>query len=90
LLATDSAFIDGLYQNLLNRPAEVEGLCRWILLLLAGISRQQVATALWQSAERRAIEVDQFYATFLGGVLLTPGDARFGSTPSWEGPVRRM
>jgi hypothetical protein len=80
LLATDSAFIDGLYQNLLNRPAEVEGLSRWILSLLAGFSRQQVATAFWQSAEHRTIEVDQFYATFLGRAADAGGRALWVAT----------
>jgi uncharacterized protein (DUF2141 family) len=66
LLAADSAFVAGLYQNLLNRPADGAGLGQWVQLLLAGITREQAATAFWQSSEHRGVEVDQFYATFLG------------------------
>jgi hypothetical protein len=65
LLAADSAFVGGLYQNLLNRAVDSAGLVYWDQLLLAGVSRQQVAMAIWQSPEHRGVEVDQFYATYL-------------------------
>ena len=70
LLVADSAFIGGLYQNLLNRTVDRAGLAHWIQLLLAGVSRQQVAMAIWQSPEHRGVEVDQFYTTYLGAVRM--------------------
>src|SRR5262249_4879770 len=66
LLAADDAFIAALYDDLLNRPVDSQGLVHWVQLLLAGVSRQQVAMAIWQSPEHRGLEVDQFYTTFLG------------------------
>jgi hypothetical protein len=71
VLAADSAFVDRLYRNLLNRAADAGGLSQWVQALLAGVTRQQVATGIWQSAEHRGTEVDQFYTTFLG----RPADA---------------
>jgi uncharacterized protein (DUF2141 family) len=66
LLAADSAYIGALYETLLNRPVDQAGLTHWLDMLLAGMTREQVATAIWQSPEHRSIEVDQFYTTFLG------------------------
>jgi hypothetical protein len=66
LLPADTAYIGALYQSLLNRPPDSSGLSHWLQLLLAGFSRQQLATAIWQSPEHRGLEVDQYYTTFLG------------------------
>lgn len=66
VLTTNTAFVDSLYRNMLNRSVDTTGLAHWMQLLLAGVSRQQVATSIWQSAEHRGVEVDQFYTTFLG------------------------
>jgi hypothetical protein len=65
-LTADTAYIGALYQSLLNRPVDSGGLSHWLQMLLAGVSRQQLATAIWQSPEHRGVEVDQFYVTFLG------------------------
>jgi hypothetical protein len=66
MLAADSALVGRLYQTLLNRPVDSAGLVHWTELLLAGVSRLQIATAFWQSPEHRGVEVDQYYATYLG------------------------
>jgi hypothetical protein len=60
-----AAFVEWVYQNLLNRMADSDGLAHWVQLLQAGFSRQDVATAIWQSPEHRGLEVDHFYATIL-------------------------
>lgn len=51
---------------MLNRPPDPSGLAFWVAQIQAGVSRAQVATAFWQSAEHRGIEVDSFYQTILG------------------------
>jgi hypothetical protein len=66
LLAADSAYIGALYQSLLNRSVDDMGLAHWLQMLLADLTRGQVAMAIWQSPEHRGVEVDQFYTTFLG------------------------
>jgi hypothetical protein len=58
-------FVNGLYQDLLGRAPDVAGLDLWTRMLFMGVSRQQVASDFWQSAEHRGREVDAFYQTFL-------------------------
>jgi Domain of unknown function (DUF4214) len=64
-LLAQATFVNGLYHTLLNRQADSAGLTNWVIALHNGVSRQQVVLAIWDSAEHRGIEVDQFYATFL-------------------------
>jgi hypothetical protein len=59
------AYVGGLYQAILNRAPDAAGMANFTSLLLAGISRQQVSTMIWDSPEHRAIEVNQFYVSFL-------------------------
>jgi hypothetical protein len=66
LLEQDSAYIGALYQSLLGRSVDEAGLAHWLQMLLAGVTPEQVATAIWQSPEHRGVEVDQFYTTYLG------------------------
>jgi hypothetical protein len=66
LLTSNSAYIGALYQSLLDRSVDAAGLGQWLQLLLAGVSREQVAMAIWQSPEHRGVEVDQFYTNILG------------------------
>jgi subtilisin family serine protease len=60
-----TAFVEELYQDLLGRAPEPGALNGWVNSLLQGYSRQQVAQAIWNSAEHRGREVDQFYLTYL-------------------------
>jgi Domain of unknown function (DUF4214) len=48
-----------------------------VQLLLAGIPRQVLAAAIWQSPEHRAFEVNQYYLTFLGRPADAAGEAIF-------------
>jgi protocatechuate 3,4-dioxygenase beta subunit len=59
------AYVGGLYESLLGRAPDATGMANFTTLLLAGTSRQQVATMLWDSPEHRGLEVDQFYVTYL-------------------------
>ena len=49
----------------------------WVLKLIAGTSRQEVATAFWESPEHRALEVTQFYQTYLQRSPDGPGETAF-------------
>jgi protocatechuate 3,4-dioxygenase beta subunit len=64
-LVAEATYVNGLYHTLLGRGADSTGLTNWVIALQNGVSRQEVATAIWDSAEHRGIEVDQFYAAFL-------------------------
>jgi endoglucanase Acf2 len=61
----DEAFVEGLYQSVLGRPADAAGLQAWQAALAAGMPRAEVARRFWQSPEHRGLEVDQFYAAYL-------------------------
>src|SRR5262249_50340551 len=54
-----------LYATLLTRPAANTDLVYWVGLLHGGVTRQQVVQDIWESAEHRAVQVDQVYATYL-------------------------
>src|SRR5262249_32236552 len=58
-------FIAGLYGALLGRPPDVTGQANLADLLHDGIPARQAARAVWQSAEHRGRQVDQYYLTFL-------------------------
>jgi subtilisin family serine protease len=61
----DDSFVQGLYQNLLGRTASASEIGSWASCLHMGVSRSQVAQAIWASAEHRGREVDQYFATYL-------------------------
>ncbi len=58
-------FVDGLYRNLLNRPADLAGFSTWVPQLQRGVTRAQVVHQIWISAEHRGVQVDRLYLTFL-------------------------
>lgn len=62
---TQVIFVDGLYRNLLNRPADLTGFSTWVPRLLNGTSRAQIVHSIWISAEHRGVQVDRLYQTFL-------------------------
>jgi Domain of unknown function (DUF4214)/SdrD B-like domain/Aspartyl protease len=66
-----SAYVAGLYGTLLDRAPDNAGLNSWLAGLYQGVSRDQVADAIWQSAEHRGLEVDRYYAVYLN----RPADA---------------
>src|SRR5262249_52284344 len=58
-------FVGALYHAVLGRAPDAAGLAFWAARLQAGATRQQIAQGVWESAEHRGLEVDQFYATYL-------------------------
>ena len=63
---TDAAFVNRLYQSLLGRAAEPQGLASWVARLQAGESRQQVALDLEATPEALQTEVARWYQADLG------------------------
>jgi hypothetical protein len=67
--SAESAFVHGLYINLLKREPDENGLAYWTGRLAAGANsptaREEVAAGLWESPEHRGLQVDHYYATFL-------------------------
>jgi hypothetical protein len=60
-------FVRALYQQVLHRPADTNGLNDWVNRLQSGqFTREQVAALFLTSTERYTIVVAQFYQTFLG------------------------
>ncbi|REK09098.1 MAG: DUF4214 domain-containing protein [Planctomycetota bacterium] len=67
LLVDDESadFVRNLYEDILDREAEQEGLLVWLNLLNNGGTRGDVVRGLWQSREHRGMQVDSYYQTFL-------------------------
>jgi hypothetical protein len=61
-----TAVVAQLYGNLLDRAPDAAGLSHWVLQLRTGMPQEEVAAAVWQSAEHRTLEVESYYETFLG------------------------
>jgi uncharacterized protein DUF4214 len=64
-MAGNIAYVNALYNQVLGRVADVDGVNYWVYQLDLGTSRQQVADAIWESAEHRSLQVEQFYENFL-------------------------
>ena len=65
LTAPTIQYVTSLYDTLLGRPPDPGGLNLWGEQLEQGASPQQVAQEIWQSAEHRALEVNQYYTSYL-------------------------
>ncbi len=61
-----TAYVNGVYRNLLGRNADPSGQAFWVGALNAGLSRTEMALSVLQSREYRGIELDGHYRTFLG------------------------
>jgi hypothetical protein len=64
--STDVSWLQGMYNDLLGRPADDQGLSYWLGQLQAGETHYQVALSIATSPEREAIVVANDYQTFLG------------------------
>jgi subtilisin family serine protease len=71
------AYVHGLYRDVLGRAPDTTGLSVWVRHLQAGASREAVARAVWESAEHRGLQVDQYYATFLDRAAEPAGRAQW-------------
>jgi hypothetical protein len=65
MMLTQVNFVSGLYQSVLGRPPDDAGLIADVQFLQDGFTRAVLADIVWQSAEHRMLEVNQFYAEFL-------------------------
>jgi SdrD B-like domain/Domain of unknown function (DUF4214) len=65
-LQAEEGFVNGLYHTLLDRAPDPGGLANFVLLMQAGLSRQQIVQMIWDSPEHRALEVNRLYEEFLG------------------------
>ncbi|HWB12432.1 MAG TPA: DUF4214 domain-containing protein [Pirellulales bacterium] len=63
---TDISWLRGIYEDLLGRPADGQGLNYWLAQLQAGESRYEVALSIATSPECEAIVVLNDYQAFLG------------------------
>ncbi len=63
---TDELFVQGLYQDVLGRPADPDGLANHEEALAQGMSRTVVALSVLLSAERETQLIDADYTGFLG------------------------
>jgi uncharacterized membrane protein/transglutaminase-like putative cysteine protease len=64
--ADSSAFVEGLYADVLGRSGDAGGLAFWRSALDGGVSRAAVARAFLTSAEADRRALDDYYARFLG------------------------
>jgi hypothetical protein len=72
LTAPTIQYVTSLYDTLLGRKPDAGGLNFWGEMIENGLPRQELAQTLWQSAEHRALQVGQYYSTYLHR---TPGPA---------------
>lgn len=61
----DAAFVTGLYRNILQRDPDPAGVDFWSRAIAGGAGRSVIVHALWESAEHRSLEVDNYYETYL-------------------------
>jgi hypothetical protein len=69
-------WVMAMYQDLLGRPADVQGLSYWLGQLEAEAGRYQIALDIASSAEREAIVVTNDYQNFLGRTA-SPGEIAY-------------
>jgi hypothetical protein len=74
---TAAGFLDALYQDALGRAIDPSGRASWSQALRRGMSREDVAAALFASEEYRADLVQGVYQGFLGRVADPGGLATF-------------
>jgi hypothetical protein len=74
---TDASWIQAVYGDVLNRPADVSGAQSWQAALTGGTSRQQVALDILGSTEAMADRVTGYYQTYYGRNLDDSGRATF-------------
>lgn len=61
-----AAFVTGVYRGLLNRAPDDFGLVSWVRQLQSGTNRSAVVAAIYNSVEHRGLQVDFYYANYLG------------------------
>src|SRR5687768_17031415 len=67
------AYVRRLYNEVLNRDVDGEGLRYWVNQLYAGATREDVVAGLWHSTEHAGLLVDDLYTTHFNRVVDDPG-----------------
>jgi hypothetical protein len=80
---TNKAFVDSVYQNVLNRPADAGGEGFWLQQLTNGKSRTFVATGFATSGEHEGALVQADYQRYLGR------SASAGELAGWVAQIQR-
>ena len=62
----NTAYINAVYASILGHAPDATGLAYWQQQMTGGAGRASVAQGVWDSAEHRGMEVEQFYEEFLG------------------------
>ena len=75
--SANAVFVNNLYEQLLNRPADQPGLTGWLNALTQGANRAQIAQAIEASREYLTRLVDSLYTTLLGRPADSGGEAGF-------------
>jgi hypothetical protein len=78
-----TAFLSGLYADVLGRTSDAAGLAAWQAAARAGMSRADLADGFLRSREANRQRIDQFYSQYLGRT----GEAQ--GVLSWEGQLQR-
>jgi hypothetical protein len=65
LTASTIQYVTSLYDSLLGRKPDTGGLTYWGELIETGLPRPNLVESLWQSGEHRALQVSQYYSTYL-------------------------
>ncbi|HEV3340965.1 MAG TPA: SdrD B-like domain-containing protein [Pirellulales bacterium] len=80
----NASFINDVYLKLLGRAADSAALSHWEQQFTGGVSHPALVQAVWNSTEHRALEVGQFYHTFLGRNAEPSGQAFWvGAYSAW-------
>ena len=61
----NTAFLNGVYRNLLNRAPDPTGLSGWLDQLQSGVSQSSVVTQITDSQEHRTLQIDSYYESYL-------------------------
>lgn len=79
---TNTGYVTVMYQQLLGRGPDAEGLRYWTGFLTSGTSRRVIADSIWYSPEKYNVRVTEAFNTFLGR---TPSA---GELDYWGGVAR--
>ena len=91
---TDADLVDGLYTDVLGRPADAPGRAHWLDMLRRGTPRRQVAEIVLRSREAAQHRTRDSLRAFLGGqpdrAQVQQLTATLRSTADWPGQWARI
>ncbi|HVX09809.1 MAG TPA: DUF4214 domain-containing protein [Pirellulales bacterium] len=81
---TDTGWIDAIYSDLLDRPADLAGAAYWLGQLETGVGFYQIALSIADTAEHEAVVVANDYFTYLGRTA-SPSEIAYWVAQSQQG-----